>query len=229
MPIQIEVVRDHTAETPSDKGFIKVRRLELKTVYDDGTRSESYRYDVADREAIDAVLMVLHAERPGAPEDPLVCMRTALRPPLALRRGRALVVPDRRDEPVLWEMPAGLIETDAKGERGVMETASRETEEETGLSVPPDRFARLGVEVFLSPGLVAEKLHVVHARVDHTKAQKATATETVEQASRVEWWPLSDALARAARGEVEDCKTELALHRLRALFAPSPGTSSSGA
>jgi ADP-ribose pyrophosphatase len=74
----------------------------------------------------------------------------------------------------------------------------------------------LGVAVFLSPGLCGEKIHVVHAEVDRSKRADVTSTEVVEKASTVEWWTLSDALARAARGEIEDCKTELALHRLRA-------------
>src|SRR5687767_2461902 len=121
MPIEIEIVAERSAETPSDKGFIRVRRLELRTAYDDGSRSQPYRYDVADRDALDAVLMVLHADRDGAPTDPYVCMRTALRPPLALRRVRHLVLPDAHAEPVLWEMPAALIEPDARGERGVLE------------------------------------------------------------------------------------------------------------
>jgi ADP-ribose pyrophosphatase len=116
-------------------------------------------------------------------------------------------------------MPAGLIEPGEIGELAVLETAARETEEETGFKLPASAFARLGVPVYLSPGLSGEKLHFVHAEVDRSTPCKVTATEVVEQASRVEWWPLSEALARAARGEVEDCKTELAMHRLTAWLA----------
>jgi ADP-ribose pyrophosphatase len=215
-PIEIEVLDDRSAHTPSDQGFLKVRRLTLRTRYEDGTESAPYRYDVADRDALDAVLIVLHAPREDAPDDPYLCMRTALRPPLALRRQRALPVPDAHTEPVLWELPAGLIEQGEQGEQAVLETAAREAEEETGFALPPQAFARLGAAVYLSPGLSGEKLHVVHAAVDRSQQGKATATEVVEQASRIEWWPLSEALDRAARGELEDCKTELALHRLRA-------------
>lgn len=219
-PIDIEILADHSAQTPSNVGFIRVRRLELRTRFEDGTYSEPYRYDVADRDALDAVLMVLHAERENAPMDPYVCMRSALRPPLMLRASHPGVpLPDPRPGPVLWELPAGLIEPGGKGMRAVLETAARETAEEVGLELDPARFAPLGVPVYLSPGLMAEKLHFVHARVDRSRAGPVRAIESVEQGARVEWWPLSEALARASRGEVEDCKTELALRRLEALLA----------
>jgi ADP-ribose pyrophosphatase len=215
MPIQIHVLEDRAASTPSDRGFIRVRRLRLRTTFEDGSQSDVYDYDVADRDALDAVLIALHSPRAGAPADPDVCLRTALRPPVALRRGRALVVPDARVDAVLWELPAGLIEPGAHGEAAVGETAARETLEEVGLAVRPEAFEPLGVAVYLSPGLMAEKLHVLRAEVDRTAPAKATATETVELGARVEWCPLSEALRRAAAGEIEDCKTELGLRRLR--------------
>jgi ADP-ribose pyrophosphatase len=117
---------------------------------------------------------------------------------------------------MVWELPAGLIEAGETGEQAVLATAARETEEETGFQLPPSAFARLGVAVYLSPGMCGEKLHVVRAEVDRSKPARVTATEVVERASVVEWVPLSEALARAARGEIEDCKTELALRRLQA-------------
>jgi ADP-ribose pyrophosphatase len=120
---------------------------------------------------------------------------------------------------MLWEMPAGLIEKGETGEQAVRGTASRETEEEVGIQVPPEAFEALGVPVYLTPGLIGEKLHMMRAEVDRMQPAKVTATEVVEHASRVEWCPLSEALSRAASGEIEDCKTELALHRLKAWLA----------
>lgn len=218
MPIEIEVISDDAATTPSDKGFLKVRRYTLRTHDEQGTVSEPYRYDVVDRAALDAVVMVLYAPREGHPRDPYVCVRTALRPPIALRRGRALPVADVHTTGILWELPAGLIEPDSHGEAAVLETAARETEEEVGYRLEPQAFARLGAAVYLSPGLCAEKIHVVRAEVDRSKGGKPTATETVELVSRFEWWPLSEALARADEGVIEDCKTELSLRRLKALL-----------
>lgn len=215
---RIEVLADRSAETPSDKGFLKVRRLELRTHFEDGTQTESYRYDVVDRAALDAVVMVLHAEREGHPRDPYVLVRTALRPPVGLRALRELPVPDPHPGPLLWELPAGLIEVKDKGPEGVLATAARETEEETGYVVTPGDFALLGVAVYLSPGMSGEKLHFAHARVDRSRRTAASSTEVVERGARSEWWTLSEAFARAAAGDLEDCKTELGLWRLRALL-----------
>lgn len=222
MPTKIEVVGDATAQTPSDKGFIKVRRYTLRTHDEQGSAGEPYRYDVVDRDALDAVLMVLYSPRVGHPSDPYVCVRTAQRPPVALRKGRPLPLPHESEDPMVWELPAGLIEPGAHGESALRETASRETEEETGYAVGPERFERLGAPVYLSPGLCAEKLYVLRAEVDRSKGGKPTATEAVELVSRLEWWTLSEALAKADAGVIEDCKTELALRRLRAHLAAAP-------
>ena len=217
MPMDIEIVEDLSAQTPSDKGYLKVRRLKLRTRYADGTLSEPYRYDVVDRAALDAVVVVMWSPRAEAPGDPLVCVRRQLRPPLMLRRGRELVVPDPRPDVELWELPAGLIEADERGEEGVLECARRETEEETGFALPRSEFARLGAAVFLSPGMCAEKIHAVKVRVPDPKmVVVAKGDGVVEAGATVAWWPLSECLARAADGTIEDAKTELALRRLQA-------------
>jgi ADP-ribose pyrophosphatase len=99
----------------------------------------------------------------------------------------------------------------------VLECARRETEEETGFALPGEAFARLGGPVFLSPGLCAEKIHFVRVHVpDPTLAVEAKGDGVVEAGSTVAWWPLSECLARAEDGTLEDAKTELALRRLRA-------------
>lgn len=219
MAIELEVIEDRSHATPSDVGFLRVRRLTLRTHYEDGTQSEPYRYDVVDRDALDAVVMLLHSAREGHARDPWVCLRTALRPPLHLRRTHPKPVPDAHESPVIWELPAGLIEAGETGTRAVLETAARETEEEVGYALPPEAFEPLGVPVYLSPGMCGEKIHVVHAEVDRSRPCRPTATEVVEKASRVEWWTLEDALARADDGTLEDCKTELALRRFHARLA----------
>jgi ADP-ribose pyrophosphatase len=220
MSTRIEIVDDRSSSVPSDGGFIQVRRLRLRSHYDDGAVSEVYPYDVVDRRALDAVVIVLFAARDGAPDDPLVCVRAALRPPLALRQQRELVVPDARVDVELWEMPAGLIEAHEKGPEGVRACAARETLEETGFDLPAGAFEALGVPVFLSPGLCAEKIHLLCARVADPHAEvRAEGDGVLEARARVAWWPLSQCLARAAEGVIEDAKTELALHRLKGRIA----------
>lgn len=214
MRTRIEIVDDRSSSVPSDGGFLKVRRLRMRTHFADGTATEVYAYDVIDRKALDAVVMVLHAHRPEAPADPFICMRTALRPPLALRQQRELPIADPRPDVELWELPAGLIEPHEKGVEGVLACAAREAHEETGFELPPTEFSLLGVPVYLSPGMCGEKIHMVSARIaDHRADVRAAGDGVIEANARVEWWPLSECLARAAEGVIEDAKTELALHR----------------
>jgi ADP-ribose pyrophosphatase len=209
--VDVELLEDRTAGAPSDSGFIRVLRYTLRARFADGTSSPPFPYDVVDRDALDAVVMVLTHQNSN--EEPAVCLRTALRPPVALRARRALIAPEA-PVAMLLELPAGLIEPQGS-EDPVRETASRETREETGYAVAPAAFEPLGAPVFLTPGLCAEKIHFVHARVSPDAPREVTATEVVEQASKIEWVPLSEAIARAERGEIQDCKTELGLRRLR--------------
>lgn len=216
MAIDIEVLEDRARVTPSDEGFIKVRRLRLRTRGEDGRGSEPFAYDVADREALDAVVVLLHADNADDANDPWVCVRAQLRPPLLLRRGRALPLPDADAGLALWELPAGLIEVDERGAGGVAGCAARETQEETGFALPAEAFAGLGAPVFLSPGLMAEKVHFFCARVpDHRAAVEAKGDGPLEQGAAVRWLLLSECLARCADGRIADAKTELALRRFR--------------
>ncbi len=222
MAIDIEILEDRASETPSDRGFIKVRRLRVRTRAEDGAVSAPFPYDVADRAALDAVVVLMHADDPDAPHDPMVCVRAQLRPPLLLRRGRALAVPDPSASLSLWELPAGLIEVHERGEEGVVACAARETEEETGFALPHGAFSRLGAPVFLSPGLMAEKIHAFSVRVpDHRAEVVALGDGALEHGAAVRWLPLSECLRLCAAGDIEDAKTELVLRRFRDALAPS--------
>lgn len=206
--VRLEIVADHSAKSSASEGFIRVRRLELRNHYEDGSSSASYRYDCAEREAMDAVVLLLHTR------DGRVCLRSSIRPPVALRAGYALPVPGT-DDPTLFELPAGLVEPNEHGEEGLRACAARETHEEVGLEVDPGQFARLGVGVYLTPGLIAEKIHVLHAEVDPSRAGAPSLDgSAVEENARIEWVPLEEALAACADGRIEDIKTELALRRL---------------
>lgn len=206
--VRVEIVSDRTAASRADQGFIRVRRLDLRNRYEDGTTSRVYPYDCAERSAMDAVGIVLHTA------DRRVCLRSSIRPPIALRAGYALPLPGT-DDPTLFEIPAGLVEIDEHGEEGLKACSARETLEEVGLVVAHDAFRRLGPGVYLTPGLIAEKLHFFHAEVDPRDARTPSLDGSpVEEAARIEWVPLEEALAACRDGRLEDMKTELALRRL---------------
>lgn len=209
--VHVEVVEDRSATARCDEGFLKLRRLVLRNRYDDGTASEDYRYDLVERDALDAVAIVLWAQGEG---EPLVCLRSALRPPLAFRPGYRLPLPET-DGPVQWEVPAGLVEPDEQGEEGLRACASRETLEEVGLEVAPLAFERLGPAASLSPGVLAEKLHYLVAKVDPSARRAPLEDGTpVEERAEVRFVPLSQALAACRDGRVADLKTEMAIRRL---------------
>ncbi|MGE0790998.1 MAG: NUDIX domain-containing protein [Sandaracinaceae bacterium] len=188
------------AERRDAEGFLRMRRLTLQNRYDDGVTSAPYPYDLVERAALDAVAIVLFTRD----EDGVrVVLRSALRPPLAFR--------DPPESPVQWEIPAGLIEPDELPDR----TASREAEEEVGLVVPPARFAPLGPPVYLSPGVMAERLHFVVAEIAEDELGAPTEDGTpVEERAVVRVVPLDAALELCRRGAIRDIKTETGLRRL---------------
>ncbi len=222
--VRIEVRSDRSHGSRGDQGFIRVRRLDLQNHYEDGTSSAVYPYDCAERSAMDAVGIVLHTR------DGRVCLRSSIRPPLSLRAGYALPLPGT-DDPTLFEIPAGLVELDEHGEDGLRGCSARETMEEVGLEVPHDAFQRLGPGVYLTPGLIAEKIHFFHALVDPSSATAPSLDGSpVEEAAKIEWVPLAEALGACRDGRIEDIKTELALRRLaEALTAAATPEAAAGA
>lgn len=208
--VKIEVVSDLSDAMRSDEGFIRVRRLVLKNHYEGGAQSREYRYDCAERDAMDAVGIVLYTAAPFR-----ICLRSSIRPPLALRPDYVLPVKETVADPTLFEIPAGLVEQDEEGEDGLRSCAARETQEEVGLEVAPEAFTVLGPAVFLSPGLVAEKLHFYAAEVDPSAIGHATMDGSpVEERARVAFVPIDEALSACRDGRIEDIKTEIGVRRL---------------
>ncbi len=212
--IEVETIEDLSAGSRCDEGFLRVRRLVLRNRYPDGTTSASYRYDLVERESIDAVVLVLYAE---ADAGPLVCVRSSIRPPLRFREGYRLPFPGG-GVPVIWELPAGLVEAGEHGLDGLRACAARETLEETGLDVSPGSFEPLGPAVYLTPGVLAEQVHFLRARVDPgSRGEPTMDGSPVEENAVVRFVPLDEALAACADGRIADSKTELGLRRLAAL------------
>ena len=72
-----------------------------------------------------------------------------------------------------------------------------------------------------------EKFWLTAAEVEDPDAAEVAPTDgsPMEEGARCRWMPLDDAIAACVRGEIEDCKSELALRRLRdALGAQPPGS-----
>lgn len=212
--VQIVVVEDRTEGSRPDVGFLRVRRLVLANRYADGSSSAHYRYDLVERDATDAVGIVLETTREG---EPWICLRSSLRPPMSFRHSYAVPV-DPVCSPSLWEIPAGLVEADERGEEGLRGCASRETLEEVGLQVRPDRFALLGPGFALSPGVLGEKIFLLHAEVDPSRRGTPTLDGSpTEEAGVIRFVPLAEALEATRDGRIADVKTEVALRRLAEL------------
>ncbi|MBX3232310.1 MAG: NUDIX domain-containing protein [Labilithrix sp.] len=181
-------------------GFLTLRRYDLVLV-DGPKRSEPFRYDTVDRHALDAAVMVAHSV--GEDGEVEVYLRSAVRPPIALRPGGG--------SPALWELPAGLIEPGEEPRAA----AAREVAEELGFDVGAEQMEPLGEWSYPAPGFVGEIHHFFHVRVDPRARREpdgdGSALEAVAIVIKV---PLREALEACRTGGVRDEKTELALRRL---------------
>jgi ADP-ribose pyrophosphatase len=187
-----------------------VSRFDLVVSYPDGTESTAFQYDVADRRALDAAVIVAHFALDGVRH---VYLRSAVRPPCALR----LLEPAH--EGSLWEVPAGLIEPD----EDPAAAAARELGEELGFVADASAMTPLGPWTFPVPGMIAERSHYYCVEVD--PGARATPTEdgsALERAAAICAVPLSEALAHCRSGAIRDAKTELALRRFAETLGEAP-------
>jgi ADP-ribose pyrophosphatase len=145
--VALDVVLDRTTEA-DQRGFLKVRRVDLVARREDGTTSRPFPYDVLERHAIDAAVMVAHHVVDGRVH---VYLRSAVRPPLALR-------PRDPMSANIWELPAGLIEPDERPAAA----AAREVEEELGFAVKEADMIPLGPPAYPAPGFIGELHYYFH-------------------------------------------------------------------
>jgi ADP-ribose pyrophosphatase len=200
--IRVRVARDRSAGALASGGFLNVSRLDLVVSYPDGTESDSFQYDVADRRAMDAAIIVAHFASAGVRH---VYLRSAVRPPCALRGL------EPAHEGGLWEVPAGLVEP---GEDPAA-AAARELGEELGFAAEASAMRPLGAWTFPVPGMIAERNLYFSIEVD--PRMRATPTEdgsALERAAAICEVPLTEALEHCQSGAIRDAKTELALRRL---------------
>jgi ADP-ribose pyrophosphatase len=102
----------------------------------------------------------------------------------------------------LWELPAGKLEPNEPP----LLTAQRELVEEAGVSAR--NWESLG-EVFSSPGVFAEVLHLFYA----TGIEAASAAHESAEVIEVHWVPFDEAHQWAIDGTIRDAKTVIALAR----------------
>jgi ADP-ribose pyrophosphatase len=198
--VELVVLGDRSSEP---QGFLTLKRFDCEVRVDDRPPSARFRYDLIDRRALDAAVMAVHHLGPDG--QPRVWLRSAIRPPVALRS-----LPPQGSG-ALWELPAGLIEP---GEDPAA-AAARELEEELGFAVAAVELAPLGNWSFPAPGFVGEAHWFFHARVD-PEARKDPGGDgsPLEEAAAIIHVPLAEALLACEAGEIRDAKTELALRRL---------------
>jgi ADP-ribose pyrophosphatase len=191
---------------------LNVSRFDLVVRYPDGTESEAFQYDVADRRALDAAMIVAHFVSDGVRQ---VYLRSAVRPPCALRGA------DPAIDGNLWEVPAGLVEP---GEDPAA-AAARELGEELGFVAEVSEMRPLGPWMYPVPGMIAERSLYYSVEVD--PAARSTPTEDgspLERSASICAIPLSEALEHCRSGAIRDAKTELALRRLADTLPPSSTT-----
>lgn len=214
--VRLEVLDDLSPKGTS--GFLRLRRRRFRAHYPDGSASEPFEYDEVDRRAIDAACMLAHYD--DARGIPYVYLRSCVRPPVAMRDKARSPLLEEHDHGGLWELPAGLVEPGEQTPEGVIGTAQRELREELGFDVEKSELLPLGSSVFLSPGIVSERLFFFHVAVDPSLRRAPELDGSpLERFGEVVDVPLSDALAWCATGAIEDVKTEVGLRRLADLMA----------
>lgn len=211
--IRLEVTEDYTAQSRPDEGYLRVRRRKMRAHHGGGQIGETFKYDVVERWNPDAIAILLHFVRDG---ERRVILRSAVRPPLAMRDGWIGPFPDGVDRGELWEIPAGLVEKDERNPQGLVACCVRETEEEVGLTIAPESVRPLGGPFFPSAGIVGECVFLYEAEIDGDAPRHAEGDGPLEKGARVVDVPLSLALAWCDSGALPDGKTEIALRRLDA-------------
>jgi len=215
---RITLIRESVSrsEDQSAKAFLHVDRSVLRAQFESDEPSESFTYDIVARERLDAVVIAAHYTDEHGRR--MVYLRSALRPPVALRPKEVWPVPERDDLGGLWELPAGLVETDERSAEGLKRCAARELQEELGFEVDPEKLQSLGPSSFPAPGIIGERHFYFHVQVDPARRVEPSEDGSVlERNATILAVPLDEALDLARSGMLEDAKTELALRRLAEL------------
>ena len=208
--VELEVLED--ISPPQPPGFLRIVRRRLQLRLPNGHRSEPFVYDSIEREALDAVVIAAYYFERGIRH---VYLRSALRPPVTLRGRERHEVRASTARRGLWELPAGLVETDEQSEQGIVRTVCRELEEELGFCVSDGSVVQLGPSTFPACGAFGERHYFFMVEVDPDRRKEPTLDgSALESIGLVRGVALRAALALCAEGHIEDAKTELGLRRL---------------
>jgi ADP-ribose pyrophosphatase len=206
--VGFEVISD---ERVGQGGFLAIRRLRLRLVRADGSRTDEGLYDFVERPiGLDAVVLAIWHRAPSGVE---VLVRDGLRVPLEF--GRA----DRPRPPRLHtELVAGIIERGEDSADAIRRRAAAEAHEEAGLDIAAESVIALGAPVFPTAGMCAELFHLLAVEVSAAAIARAQPPpgdgSPFEEGARIRWLALDEALRQCTRGEINDLKTEVALRRL---------------
>jgi ADP-ribose pyrophosphatase len=210
--IELEILEDLTP--PAEPGFLRLIRRRYRARYPDGSVSAPFVYDLIDRPAVDAVVLVAHYLDDAGLRH--VFLRSCVRPPVAGRDPARSPHPER--DPAhgsLWELPAGLVEPGEQSPSGLAHAAQRELSEELGFAVELGALSELGASVFPVPAMIAERLYFFEVTVDPAQRSEPTLDgSALEHFGAVQSPTVEEALELCRRGTLMDGKTELALRRL---------------
>jgi len=222
---EIKILQPSNPELLEAPPFVKVERVILQHVYNDGTKSRPYHFDmVTIPHFADAVAVVIY--HIDEARNILIGIRKSIRPSIYLRKldpyKKKL---DTREYLTYWEIVAGGIEHKdlEPGGAGIEGRAAMEVLEEAGFEVNPSQIEKLGGGVFSSPGSGKEKIHFRAVRVDPgTQRIPQGDGHPLEEAGKFEFIEIRKLLNRCHSGEIEDSKTEIGAKRLAAYLGYLP-------
>ncbi len=197
-------------ERVGEGGHLRLRRMRMRLLLSDGSRTGEGSWDYVERPmGLDAVVVALFRRREGTVE---VLLRHGIR--VAVQFGRT----EKPPALLFPELVAGILEPGDD----LFQRAAAEAMEEAGLRVSPRSVQILGPALFPTPGMCAEIFHFVRCEVAPDAVAHAPPGDgsPFEVGARLEWVRLQEALARCARGEIRDMKTELGLRRLSEALNP---------
>ncbi|HLG28276.1 MAG TPA: NUDIX domain-containing protein, partial [Paenisporosarcina sp.] len=144
-PPRIVLTEENVRILPED-GFLRIKRSDVTFYYPNGEKSVASTVDRVIRQTDDAVVIVAWYMGYNGPH---IYLRSSIRPALALKDYGPSGILEGEDVGNLWELPAGCLEP----KESIFEAASRETKEEIGFSIPPEKFNPLGNRTFPGVGM----------------------------------------------------------------------------